>query len=471
MSKIIPVIMAGGTGSRLWPLSRERHPKQFLALDGDVTMLQATIQRLKGLDTCEPIVITNQEHRFLVAEQLRQLNKLSQNIILEPVGRNTAPAIALAAQLAFRDCEPDEDPILLVLAADHVVTDEKAFITAISHACNHALADKLVTFGIVATAPETGYGYIRRGQEIEHDVAYVVDEFVEKPNLATAQQYVSSGEYYWNSGMFMFRASQYLQELKLFREDIYNCCQKAMAHLDPDMDFVRIDKTAFLECPSESIDYAVMEHTQHAVVVPMDAGWNDVGSWSSLWDIAEKDDDGNVCQGDIMLHESKNTYIHSENTLVAAVGLENIVIVQTKDAVLVADKNRVQDVKIIVENLKRLGRSEHILHRDEYKLWGKQELLEHGSRYKVNKITVRPGGRLSMQMHHHRAEHWVVVCGTALVTKSGESLLLTENQSAYIPVGEIHSLENPGKIVLEMIEVQSGAYLDEDDILRIDSHN
>lgn len=466
MSKIIPVIMAGGTGSRLWPLSRERHPKQFLALDGDVTMLQATIQRLKGLDTYEPIVITNQEHRFLVAEQLRQLNKLSKNIILEPVGRNTAPAIALAAQLASRDCEPGEDPLLLVLAADHVLADEDAFISAISHAQTHALAGKLVTFGIVATSPETGYGYIRRGKEIEHDAAYIVDEFVEKPNLATAEQYVNSGEYYWNSGMFLFRASQYLQELKLFREDIYNCCQEAMDHLDPDMDFVRIDHTAFVACPSESIDYAVMEHTEHAVVVPLDAGWNDVGSWSSLWDIADKDAAGNVCQGDVMLHQSRNTYIHAENSLVAAVGLDNIVIVQTKDAVLVADKNSVQDVKVIVENLKRLGRSEHIIHRDEYKLWGKQELLEQGSRYKVNRITVRPGGKLSMQMHHHRAEHWIVVCGTALVKKGSDSLLFTENQSVYIPVGEVHSLENPGKIALEMIEVQSGAYLNEDDITR-----
>lgn len=458
---ILPVIMAGGTGSRLWPLSRDLMPKQFLKLDGETTMLQATVQRLRGLDTLPPLVICNEEHRFIAAEQLRQINQLDHNIILEPAGRNTAPAIALAAMTAVKK---GQDPLLLVLAADHIIADTQAFCQVVAQASEFAAAESLVTFGIVATGPETGYGYIKRGAE--QSGAYSVQQFVEKPDLTTAKHYVSSGEYYWNSGMFIFKASVYLAELKQHRPDIFAACELAMAEVDPDLDFIRVNKDAFLACPDDSIDYAVMEKTTKAVVVPLNAGWSDVGSWSSLWDVTAKDDNHNVLKGDVLTVSSKNNYVFAETSLVATVGLENIVVVQTKDAVLVAAKDKVQDVKAIVQQLKGAGRTEHKIHREVYRPWGKYDSIDNGERYQVKRITVKPGEKLSIQMHHHRAEHWIVVSGTANVTVDGKDTLLSENQSVYIPLGAIHALENPGKIPLELIEVQSGSYLGEDDIVR-----
>lgn len=461
---LLPVIMAGGTGSRLWPLSRELMPKQFLKLCGDTTMLQATVQRLQGLELETPLVICNEEHRFIAAEQLRQIDRLNHNIILEPVGRNTAPAIALAALTAIKQ---GQDPLLLVLAADHVIQDSETFHQAIAKATTLAQADQLVTFGIVPTAAETGYGYIRRGVATSlSDHAFSVAEFVEKPGITTAQQYLESGEYYWNSGMFMFKASVYLAELKQFRPEILAACEAAISNVAPDLDFIRVDKEAFSACVADSIDYAVMEKTTKAVVVPMAAGWNDVGAWSSLWEISAKDSNGNVHQGDVLSTASNNNYIFAETSLVATVGLENTVVVQTKDAVLVAAKDNVQDVKAIVQQLKAAGRTEHKIHREVYRPWGKYDSIDNGQRYQVKRITVKPGEKLSIQMHHHRAEHWIVVSGTANVTVDGKEILLTENQSVYIPLGAVHALENPGKIPLELIEVQSGSYLGEDDIVR-----
>ena len=461
---ILPVIMAGGSGSRLWPLSRELYPKQFLKLDNDLTMLQSTVSRLSGLDCSSPLVICNEEHRFLVAEQLRFLGKLSNNIILEPEGRNTAPAIALASLTALQTS--GEDPLLLVLAADHVIRDEKAFLASIKRAIPHAASGGLVTFGIVPTHAETGYGYIRRGSE-QHD-AYTVAEFVEKPDAATAKCYFTNGEYYWNSGMFLFKASKFLSELNAFRPDIYAACSNAVGTINPDLDFIRVEKNAFLSCPSDSIDYAVMEKTSDAVVVPLDAGWSDVGSWSSLWEISDKDDIGNVFRGDVMQHASQNNYVFAESSLVSLVGVENLVVVQTKDAVLVAHQDKVQDVKKIVNDLKAAGRSEHRVHREIYRPWGRQDAIDKGEGYEVKRITVKPGEKLSLHMHHHRAEHWIVVSGTAKVTNGSEVFFITENESTFISVGTVHGLENPGKISLELIEVRSGSYLGEDDIVRIE---
>ncbi|HCQ7773684.1 TPA: mannose-1-phosphate guanyltransferase [Enterobacter ludwigii] len=466
--KIFPVIMAGGTGSRLWPLSRVLYPKQFLRLKGDLTMLQTTVNRLHDLACNDPIIICNEQHRFIVAEQLRQLNKRTENIILEPAGRNTAPAIALAA-LAAKRSSPDCDPLMLVLAADHVIQQEDAFHNAVRGAIPYAKSGKLVTFGIVPDMPETGYGYIRRGEALlgaDEIKAFAVRTFVEKPDIETANDYVSSGEYYWNSGMFLFRAGRYLEELEKYRPDILSACEKAMAVVDPDLDFIRVDEEAFLACPEESIDYAVMERTADAVVVPMDAGWSDVGSWSSLWDVSDKTREGNVCSGDVIALNSGNNLILSDTSLIATVGVHNLVIVQTKDAVLIADRNAVQDVKKVVEQIKADGRHEHHIHREVYRPWGKYDSIDSGDRYQVKRITVKPGEGLSVQMHHHRAEHWVVVAGTAKVTIDGEIKLLGENESIYIPLGATHCLENPGKIPLDLIEVRSGSYLEEDDIVR-----
>jgi mannose-1-phosphate guanylyltransferase len=462
---ILPVIMAGGSGSRLWPLSRDLMPKQFLKLNGDLTMLQATVMRLQGLSAEAALVICNEDHRFVAAEQLRQIKQLNHNIILEPAGRNTAPAIALAALTAIKK---GQDPLLLVLAADHVIADVEAFQLAVVEATEFANAGQLVTFGIVPTAAETGYGYIKRGQckELSAARAYQVAQFVEKPKLETALEYLSSGDYYWNSGMFLFKASCYLAELKQHRPDIYAACELAMAEVDPDLDFIRVNQQAFLACPPESIDYAVMEKTDAAVVVPLDANWSDVGSWSSLWDISGKNTQGNVHKGDVLSCDSSDCYVFAETGLVATVGLQNIVVVQTKDAVLVAAKDRVQDVKTIVQQLKELGRSEHKIHREVYRPWGKYDSIDQGQRYQVKRITVHAGQKLSVQMHHHRAEHWIVVAGTALVSINGVDTMLSENQSVYIPLGAVHALENPGKIPLELIEVQSGTYLGEDDIVR-----
>ena len=463
---LLPVIMAGGTGSRLWPLSRELYPKQFISLHGENSMLQETVNRLSGVEARAPLVICNEEHRFLVAEQLRQINKLSHNIILEPVGRNTAPAIALAAINAV---EQGDDPVLLVLAADHVIDNRAAFHDAIKTATKYAKQGHLVTFGIVPTGPETGYGYIHRGEQLPgaEDAPFAVQRFVEKPNLSTAQDYLASGEYYWNSGMFMFRAKRYLQELEKFRPDILEACRRAMANVKEGNDFISIDKDDFIACPDESVDYAVMEQTDAAVVVPLDAGWSDVGSWSALWEVNEKDAAGNSLKGDTFLHNTKNCYINSEDQLVAAIGVENLVIVNTKDAVLVARKDQVQDVKRVVEFLKSECRSEYRRHRETYWPWGRCDLIVNTGRFKVNRITVKPGEAFELQMHYHRTEHWVILSGTAKVTIQEKTLLLTENQSTFIPIGHQHTLENPGKIPLELLEIQSGSYLGDDDLILI----
>ncbi|MBB1318440.1 mannose-1-phosphate guanylyltransferase/mannose-6-phosphate isomerase [Shewanella sp. SR43-4] len=460
---ITPIIMAGGSGTRLWPLSRGNYPKQFLTLSGEQTMLQNTITRLKGLEHTPAMLICNEEHRFIAAEQIRQLGVNHSGIFLEPVGRNTAPAIALAA---FKATEQGQDPLLLVLAADHVIDDISAFQQSVAKAAELAAQDKLVTFGIVGNKPETGYGYIKRGQQFQS--GFVVDSFVEKPDLATAQQYIQSGDYYWNSGMFLFKASRYLTELKAFRPDIYTACEAAMRVQNNDLDFIRVDKAAFEACPDESIDYAVMEQTQDAVVVPMDAGWSDVGGFAALWDVSEKDNNGNVFKGDVKAVDTKNTLVFGEDKLVATVGVENLVIVNTKDAVLVAHKDHSQHVKAIVNQLKSEQRSEVTFHREVYRPWGQYDSIDNGERFQVKRITVKSGAKLSVQMHHHRAEHWIVVSGTAKVTNGDKEILLTENQSTYIPVGVIHALENPGKMPLELIEVQSGSYLGEDDIVRFE---
>lgn len=463
--------MAGGTGSRLWPMSRELYPKQFLRLYGENSMLQETIHRLEGLNVHEPLVICNEQHRFIVAEQLQQINQLSQNIILEPVGRNTAPAIALAALKAILT---GEDPLLLILAADHVIGDKNAFHAAVENAIPFADDGKLVTFGIVATSPETGYGYIQRGEKIDQEEfsAFKVQRFVEKPNYITAEKYLESNEYYWNSGMFLFRAKRFLEELSKFRPDILTACQQAMAHLRSDLtqDFVRIDKDAFLACPDESIDYAVMEKTEDAVVVPLSAGWNDVGSWSALWEVNRKDNNGNVINGDVFVDNAENCYINTDEKLIAAIGIKNLVIVNTKDAVLVIEKSQVQDVKKIVEHLKNSQRREYRYHQESYSPWGRNDKVVRAPRYHINHITVKPGGKFSLQMHHHRAEHWVVLSGTAQVTLNDKTYLLTENQSTFIPIGSVHMLENPGKIPLELLEIQAGSYLGEDDIIRFKDH-
>jgi mannose-1-phosphate guanylyltransferase len=459
---ITPVIMAGGSGSRLWPLSRSLYPKQFLALNGNETMLQQTLQRLSGLTLERPVVICNEEHRFIVAEQLREISQ-SGAIILEPIGRNTAPAIALASKTIVEY----KDSLILVLAADHVIQNEAAFVEAVEKAIPLADAGKLVTFGIVPTEAHTGYGYIKRGESVnEH--GFQVDAFVEKPNAEIASEYFEGKDHYWNSGMFLMKASRYLEELSKFRPDIYTACESALANTSKDEDFIRIDKGAFEKCPDESIDYAVMEKTSDAVVVPLDAGWSDIGSWSALWDVNNKDSNGNAVIGDSIMHETTNSLIQGSERLITTVGVDNLVIVDTKDALLVASKDKVQDVKKIVEQLKTEGRDEFKNHREVYRPWGKYDSIDAGTRYQVKRITVKPGEKLSIQMHHHRAEHWIVVSGTAKVTNGDKTFLVTENESTYIPIGVVHALENPGRLPLEMIEVQSGTYLGEDDIVRFE---
>jgi mannose-1-phosphate guanylyltransferase len=443
-------------------MSRSQYPKQLLKLTSDKSMLQETAQRILPLTQNAPLVICNEDHRFIVAEQLKEQNQLGQ-IILEPVGRNTAPAIALAA---IQIAEQDPEALMLVLAADHVIKNQEAFISSVNKAVAQARNNTLVTFGIVPDQAETGYGYIKRGEK--HGECFSVEEFVEKPNKETAQVYLDSGKYYWNSGMFVFKASTYLQELEKYQPEILDACQKAMQHTTPDSDFIRIDKAAFEKCPDDSIDYAVMEKTDHVRVVPMDAEWSDVGSWSALWDISEKDSSNNAIRGDVLTHNATNNYINAEQRLVSAVGVNNLIIVETKDAILVADKSEGQHVKKIVEQLKASNRTEHKIHREVYRPWGKYDSIDNGERYQVKRITVKPGEKLSIQMHHHRAEHWIVVSGTAKVTNGDKTFLVTENQSTHIPVGIVHALENPGKLPLEMIEVQSGSYLGEDDIVRFE---
>lgn len=461
----VPVIMAGGSGTRLWPLSRQLNPKQFLPLvDADSTMLQATLKRLEGLDQSMPVLICNEHHRFLAAEQLRQVGMEQATIILEPVGRNTAPAIALAAMQATRD---GADPIMLVLAADHLIKDVAAFQASVLIALNLAQTGKLVTFGITPTHPETGYGYLQMGKSVGEG-GFEVSQFVEKPDLSTAQAYLADGGYYWNSGMFMFRASRYLQELEVFQPDILAACRASLEQGQTDMFFTRVNSDIFGACPDDSIDYAVMEKTAHAVMVPLDAGWSDIGAWSALWEAGEKSADGNVIKGDVLSENTTGSYVHATHRLVTTVGIENMIVVETKDAVLVAHKDHVQDVKKIVDQLKSSKRHEQVNHREVYRPWGVYDSIDNGERYQVKRITVKPGEKLSVQMHHHRAEHWIVVSGTASVTNGDKTYLVTENQSTYIPIGQIHALENPGMIPLELIEVQSGSYLGEDDIVRFE---
>lgn len=460
---LLPVIMAGGSGSRLWPLSRSLYPKQFISLTSKKTMLQETIARLKNVEHQPPLLICNEEHRFIVAEQLRQENFKHSGIILEPVGRNTGPAIALAAIKAMQN---GDDPLLLVLAADHVIQDHTSFTKSIEKAISSAEQGALITFGIVPTAPETGYGYIKKGNLV-NESAFQVERFVEKPDLNTAEQYIASNEYLWNSGMFLFKASCYVNELKKHAPEILSSCELALKNSLSDLDFTRINAEIFEACPEDSIDYAVMEKADNVLVVPMDAGWSDVGSFSSLWEVSPKDQQSNVIIGDVLTENTRNSYVYSQSKLVSTVGVDNLVIIETKDAVLVANKDNVQDVKSIVNQLKQAGRSECEQHREAYRPWGTHDEIAHGERFHVKHLKVKPGEKTALQMHYHRAEHWVVVQGTAKVTNGDKSYILSENESTYIPIGSPHRIENPGKIDLHLIEVRSGNYLEEDDIVRI----
>lgn len=464
---LIPIVLSGGSGTRLWPLSRELYPKQLLPLVGKGTMLQETLARVSGMaEVGAPVVVCNEQHRFLVAEQLLERACTPEAIVLEPVGRNTAPAVAVAALVALASRSSGEHAVLLILPADHVIRDVKAFQAAVAVGHKAAQAGKLVTFGVVARKPETGYGYIRRGDGAGPD--YPVAEFVEKPDLATAEQYVASGRYFWNSGMFMFRARTVLEELKQHAPAIYEACVASVNAAKNDLDFTRLPSKEFSACPSDSIDYAVMEKTKQAVVVPLDAGWSDVGSWSALHEAVPADGDGNVQIGDVLTSDTQGCYLHSTSRLVATIGLKDHVVVETKDAVLVAPKDRVQDVKNLVALLKKQGRYETSLHREVFRPWGSYDSIDAGDRFQVKRLVVKPGASLSLQLHHHRAEHWVVVSGTARITCNDKVFLLEENQSTFIPIGSKHRIDNPGKIPLHIIEVQSGSYLGEDDIVRFE---
>lgn len=462
---LIPVLLSGGVGSRLWPVSREQYPKQFLPLiGGESTMLQQTRARLEGLPLRdETIVVCNEAHRFLVAEQMRALSTKA-TIILEPEGKNTAPAVALAALQALKQ---DKDAVLLVLPADHVILSQEVFHDAVRQGLEDARKGALVTFGIVPDKPETGYGYIQRGAAISV-AGYRIEHFVEKPDAKKAAEYCESGEYYFNSGMFLLQAASYLEELQLYAPKMMTACQKAFDRAENDLDFIRIDPQSFSSCPNDSIDYAVMENTKNGVVLPLDCGWSDVGSWSTLWEVESKDEQGNVLQGDTLIHDVTNSYIRSDKRMVAAVGVDDLVIVETADAVLVADKKKVQNVKEIVKVLQSQGRGEVLTHTTVYRPWGSYESLIEDGRFQVKRIIVNPGQTLSLQMHHHRAEHWIVVKGTAKIVNNDKELLLGEDQSTYIPLGHCHRLANPGVIPLEIIEVQTGSYLGEDDIVRFE---
>ena len=462
MPKIYPLILSGGSGSRLWPLSREEYPKQLLPLLNPTSMLQDTILRLEGLDELEdPIVVCNEAHRFLVAEQMREAGCTMGKIILEPVGRNTAPAIAVAAL----SVEPDA--ILIVLPADHSVSDKLLFQAHVKSAVDLAIAGKLVTFGIVPSKPETGYGYIRAGEQVAGS-AHMVEQFVEKPDVDTAKAYLAEGCFSWNSGMFVFSASGYLEELNNHHPSLLGQSKAAFEGISQDLDFMRLDIEHFSKCESISIDYAVMEHTKNAVVIPIDVGWNDVGSWSSLWEIGEQDTEGNRFLGDVISHGSNRNYVNAPHRLVSLVGVDDLIVVDTADALLVAARDQAQDVKEIVAALKQSSRKETSTHRKVYRPWGSYDSVDEDEGFQVKRITVNPGASLSLQKHYHRAEHWVVVSGTAEVTRGDDVYMVSKNQSTYIPIGEKHRLRNPGKIPLKLIEVQSGDYLGEDDIERFD---
>ena len=462
---MIPVVLSGGSGSRLWPLSRAMHPKQFLNIGADHSLFQATLMRLAKIqgEALMPIVVSSEDHRFHVAEQCRALGVTPSAILLEPVGRNTAPAIAAAVVQAL---STGKDDLLLVLPADHAIENLDALQKAFETGAVAARDGCIVTFGIVPNKAETGYGYIRvaeKGQSVQ-----LVEAFVEKPDLATAQQYLDDGRYYWNSGMFLFKASVMLEQLRRHSPQVLHAVEAALESAKRDLDFTRLDAQAFSAAENISIDYAVMERSDQVAVVPLDAGWNDVGSWSAVWEIADKDSQGNATHGDVILEATQNAYVHAEHRMVSVLGLDDVVVVETADAVMVAAKDKAQDVKLLVDRIKQAKRTEATSHRKVYRPWGAYDSIDNGPRYQVKRITVAPGQKLSVQMHHHRAEHWIVVTGTAQVTIGDKQIMLTENQSTYIPIGIVHALENPGKIPLEMIEVQSGTYLGEDDIVRFE---
>ncbi|RUR34194.1 mannose-1-phosphate guanylyltransferase/mannose-6-phosphate isomerase [Vreelandella nanhaiensis] len=459
---IQPVILCGGSGTRLWPLSREQMPKQFLRLTSSQSLLQQTLDRLKGLTTSLPIIMGHHAHRFLMAEQLREMGQEAR-IVLEPDGRNTAPAIACAALLAS---DAGEDPLLLVLPADHVIGDVRAFQGSVNKAVDLAEEGYLVTFGVVPTHPETGYGYIACGEALGN--GQKLTAFIEKPDSQRATELIEQGNTLWNSGMFLLRASTYLGQLERLQPAMLAACQKAVSMAQRDLDFLRLDEQAFCACAADSIDYAVMEHCSNAAVVSLDAQWSDIGSFDALWDIATPDEAGNVAQGDALLESTSDSLVIAEHRLVATLGVKNLIVVETPDSVLVAHRDKAQHVKQLVATLTQAGRSEPQSASQVHRPWGSFQAIDSGGRHQVKHITVKPGGRLSLQRHHHRAEHWVVVSGTARVTVDERCFLVSENQSTYIPVGALHRLENPGKIPLELIEVQSGAYLGEDDIERLD---
>mgnify|MGYP003587531704 CR=1 FL=1 len=471
---LIPVILSGGSGSRLWPVSRKLRPKQFLPLiSEDKTLFQSTVERLDGLANQQNLlVVCNEEHRFMVAEQLLEIGKKHQGILLEPIGRNTAPAVTVAALYLLEQAAQqgtNTDPVMLVLPADHVIPDVAAFQKAVEAARPVAEAGYLVTFGITPTAPETGYGYIEQGQPLtDFAETYQVAAFAEKPSSETAQRYLDGGKHLWNAGIFMFKASIFLHELETYNPAILAACGKTLKQAQRDMDFVRLNKSEFEACPSDSIDYAVMEHTRHAATIPLSAGWNDVGAWSAVWEVCERDAANNVLRGNVIAQDAGNNLVFTEDRLVTLVGVDDLIVIETKDATLVTHKSKAQDVKKIVTQLEAQGRSEAIIHRLVNRPWGCYDSVDMGERFQVKRITVKPGAQLSLQKHHHRAEHWIVVKGTAEVTCDNKTFLLTENQSTYIPLGSVHRLANPGKVPLELVEVQSGSYLGEDDIVRIE---
>jgi mannose-1-phosphate guanylyltransferase / mannose-6-phosphate isomerase len=467
MSMLYPVILSGGSGTRLWPMSRTLYPKQLLRLLGEESLLQQTVRRVADADRfARPLLVANEEHRFIVAEQLREIRAPSPALLLEPVGRNTAPAACVAAMML---AESDPDALMLLLPSDHIIADEAAFAGAVERAAAAARAGALATFGITPERPETGYGYIRRGAPVDGiaDV-FRVAEFVEKPGAAVAEHFVASGEHFWNGGMFLFPVALFLDELERIRPDIVGACRQALAAARRDDDFIRLDREAFAACPADSIDYAVMEHTARAAVVPVGMGWSDVGSWDALWEMTDKDAAGNALIGNVIAEDTRNCYLRSETGLVAAIGIEDLVVVATADAVMLAPRNRSQEVRRLVARLATEGREEADALPTVHRPWGTYRSLHNGHRVQVKHITVKPGGQLSLQMHHHRAEHWIIVQGTARIRRGDEEMMLTEDQSTYIPLGTMHRLENPGKIPLHLIEVQSGSYLGEDDIVRFE---